>query len=139
MSFCLSYSASQNASQHCRFILFDLIHWIHNKTPPWSKSSLINFLLIIVCISQELHTPVKSKQRLNLAVGTTFVSMSAGLLSLWTLTILMTPLDTSFLIKCSFTSICLVLSWCAGFLAQIDCTRAVTMDINRLLLLAQFS
>lgn len=94
--------------------------WIHkpNISPHWIK--LVTMIFSQLNAYQRWLVPAKSKHFLNLTIKITLVIIPEGLILVWTLTILMTPLETSFLMKWSFILICSVFSWCVGFLQSCN-------------------
>lgn len=104
-----------NCTHGCRFEAFWIILKLYNNSPPWNSSPLNNSLLSFMQI-QYLPNPAMSKQALNLAVGTTFISISIRLLPIYSFTIFIAPFETSFLIKWSFISMCFIFLWWGGFL-----------------------
>ena len=85
----------------------------HNVTnsPPWLIKSDIDQLPSSTPNFYCLHKFTSSKQYLNLDTGRGLVSISAAFSSVLTFTTFTSPFSISSRIKCSFTSICFVLSW----------------------------
>lgn len=92
----------------------NLLHLIHTNSSPWTNQPWSKLTVHLLHI-QQLHTLTMFKQTLNFAVRTTFVSISVWLLLVWILTSLITPFNTSFLIKCSLIYVCFVFLWWTEF------------------------